>query len=78
MNNIWYNDIFIIPIDLFYFKINKTNIHNYNEILTSVHEKKNFTEFLTSNWKKHINNYQKHKLSGYKKVIGKLINQKKN
>ena len=51
MNKKWVNDIFIIPIDLFYFKKNKTNNENNNEILIVDNEKTNFTEFLTSNWK---------------------------
>jgi hypothetical protein len=78
MNKKWVNDIFIIPIDLFYFKKNKTNNENNNEILIVDNEKTNFTEFLTSNWKKHINNYQRHKLSGYKKKIRNLLYQKNN
>jgi hypothetical protein len=31
-----------------------------------------FTNLLTPNWKKHINNYVRHKFSGYRKKIRKI------
>jgi hypothetical protein len=76
-NNVWSSGIFTIPNDLYYSEISNTLFQNdydknllENEIVKkSFVEKTIFTNLLTPNWKKHINNYVRHKLSGYRKKI---------
>ena len=81
VNKTWENGIFIIPNDLYYFKKKKenngnqydnSNISDDSEIKEPNDEKTIFTNLLTPNWKKHINNYVRHKFSGYRKKIRKI------
>ena len=77
-NNIWSTGIFTIPNDLYYSELTDNLLHNDNdnsflfehEILIKSFDKKTvFTNLLTPNWKKHINNYVRHKFSGYRKKV---------
>ena len=78
LRNTWSNGIFTIPNDLYYSKLNNNIFQNENEsdyidydefISNSLSKKTTFTNLLTPNWKKHINNYVRHKFSGYRKKI---------
>ena len=78
LRRIWKNNIFIIPNDLYYFQDNddwKEKENNLSEINNNlifkeiIDDKTIFTNLLTPNWKKHINNYVRHKFSGYRKKI---------
>ncbi len=81
LRRIWKNNIFIIPNDLYYFQDNddwKEKENNLSEINNNliikeiIDDKTIFTNLLTPNWKKHINNYVRHKFSGYRKKIRKI------
>ena len=81
VNETWENGIFTIPNDLYYFQQKKYNVEKENEnskidensiIKESIDEKTVFTNLLTPNWKKHINNYVRHKFSGHRKKIRKI------
>ena len=81
VNKTWENGIFIIPNDLYYFQQKKenngnqydnSNISDDSEIKEPNDEKTIFTNLLTPNWEKHINNYVRHKFSGYRKKIRKI------
>ena len=78
LRNTWSNGIFTIPNDLYYSKLNNNIFQNENEsdyidydefISNSLSKKTTFTNLLTPNWEKHINNYVRHKFSGYRKKI---------
>ena len=74
---LWASNIFIIPNDLYYQahhsknnKIKWENIENKTDSdSNSNSEKFFFTDLLKPNWKKHINNYVRHKFSGYRKKV---------
>ena len=77
-DEIWSCGIYIIPNDLYYSQINNNIFQNEyqnefflnDEIITNCNVKKTtFTNLLTPNWEKHINNYVRHKFSGYRKKI---------
>ena len=81
-NKTWESGIFTIPNDLFYseeennifendFQIQLINNFIISDILVS---KTIFTNLLTPNWEKHINNYVRHKFSGYRKKIRRIYN----
>ena len=81
LRRIWKNNIFIIPNDLYYFQDNddwkekENNVSKINNnliIKEIIDDKIIFTNLLTPNWKKHINNYVRHKFSGYRKKIRKI------
>ena len=81
LRRIWKNNIFIIPNDLYYFQDNDdwkekennlSKINNNLIIKEIIDDKIIFTNLLTPNWKKHINNYVRHKFSGYRKKILKI------
>jgi hypothetical protein len=81
LRRIWKNNIFIIPNDLYYFQDNDdwkekennlSKINNNLIIKEIIDDKIIFTNLLTPNWKKHINNYVRHKFSGYRKKIRKI------
>ena len=71
------SNIFIIPNDLFYQKneIDKNEMNKNEKINQSIFDIRNqkmiFTDFLKSNWKKHIINYKKLSYSDYRKKLSK-------
>lgn len=78
LGNAWSTGIFTIPNDLYYSQLNNNIFQNeyenefidYHEFISnSVSKKTTFTNLLTPNWKKHINNYVRHKFSGYRKKV---------
>ena len=78
LGNTWSTGIFTIPNDLYYSQLNNNLFQNEHEselidydefISNSLLKKTTFTNLLTPNWKKHINNYVRHKFSGYRKKI---------
>jgi hypothetical protein len=78
LGNAWSTGIFTIPNDLYYSQLNNNLFQNEHEselidydefISNSVSKKTTFTNLLTPNWKKHINNYVRHKFSGYRKKV---------
>ena len=78
LGNAWSTGIFTIPNDLYYSQLdNNISQNEYQKdfflndgIITNCNSKKTtFTNLLTPNWKKHINNYVRHKFSGYRKKI---------
>ena len=79
-NKTWESGIFTIPNDLFYSEEENNNFENdfqiqliNNFIISDILVSKTiFTNLLTPNWKKHINNYVRHKFSGDRKKIRKI------
>ena len=78
LGNTWSTGIFTIPNYLYYSQLNNNLFQNEHEselidydefISNSLLKKTTFTNLLTPNWKKHINNYVRHKFSGYRKKI---------
>ena len=53
-------------------KIQLINNFKISDMLVS--KKTIFTNLLTPNWEKHINNYVRHKFSGYRKKIRRIEN----
>ena len=81
-NKTWESGIFTIPNDLFYSEEENNNFENdfqiqliNNFIISDILVSKTiFTNLLTPNWEKHINNYVRHKFSGYRKKIRRIYN----
>ena len=81
-NKTWESGIFTIPNDLFYSEDDNNNSDNKfqiqlinNFIISDILVSKTiFTNLLTPNWEKHINNYVRHKFSGYRKKIRRIYN----
>ena len=81
-NKTWESGIFTIPNDLFYSEEENNNFENdfqiqliNNFIISDILVSKTiFTNLLTPNWEKHINNYVRHKFSGYRKKIRRIEN----
>ena len=78
LDKTWSTGIFTIPNDLYYCKLTENLFKNeyekefvvgYENLNDSFIKKTTFTDLLTPNWKKHINNYVRHKFSGYRKKI---------
>ena len=78
LGNTWSTGIFTIPNDLYYSQLNNNLFQNEHEselidydefISNSLSKKTTFTNLLTPNWEKHINNYVRHKFSGYRKKV---------
>ena len=67
-NNIWSTGIFTIPNDLYYSELTD-NLFEHEILMKSFDKKTVFTNLLTPNCKKHINNYVRHKFSGYRKKV---------
>ena len=68
----WSSNIFIIPNDLFYQKNEIDKNEKINQSIFDIRNQKMiFTDFLKSNWKKHIINYKKLNYSDYRKKISK-------
>ena len=66
------SNIFIIPNDLFYQKNEIDKNEKINQSIFDIRNQKMiFTDFLKSNWKKHIINYKKLNYSDYRKKISK-------
>ena len=81
-NKTWESGIFTIPNDLFYSEEENNNFENdfqiqliNNFIISDILVSKTiFTNLLTPNCEKHINNYVRHKFSGYRKKIRRIYN----
>ena len=82
LGNTWSTGIFTIPNDLYYSQLNNNLFQNEHEselidydefISNSLLKKTTFTNLLTPNWKKHINNYVRHKFSGYRKKVRNFL-----
>ena len=82
-NKTWDSGIFTIPNDLFYSEDDNNNsendfqiqlINNFKISDMLVSKKTIFTNLLTPNWEKHINNYVRHKFSGHRKKIRRIEN----
>ena len=78
----WSCGIYTIPNDLYYSQLNNNIFYNEyqndfflnDEIITNNNVKKaTFTNLLTPNWEKHINNYVRHKFSGYRKKVRNFL-----